>query len=106
MYSEFFWLQKCLYHSYNSDKIWGYWNKIPRAGRKKYMCENQKTTSFEVYNTKLQDIDDFHLAIAPWIYGSIPVINVTFPGTKPKKYDVLKSDDQLHQLLLNCYQRR
>ena len=73
----------------------GYWNKISRAERKKYVCGNQKTTTFELHNTKLQDVDDYHLAIAPWTYSSILVISASLPGTRPNVYNVVKIDDQL-----------
>ena len=61
---------------------------------------------FELYNINLQDVKDYHLAIAPWIYDFIPVISATLLGTRPKVYEVVKTDDHLQQLLLNCYKRK
>ena len=68
-------------------KFGGYWKKIPRAGRKEYVCGKQKTATFELHKTKLQDVEDYHLAIAPWTYGSIPVISATLSGTRPKVHE-------------------
>ena len=70
------------------------------------MCVGNRSLTFKLHDTKLQDVKDSHLAIAPWMYGSIPIISGTLPGTSPKVYEVLKSDDQLQQLLLNYYQRK
>ena len=80
-------------------KFGGYWNKILRAERKKYVCGKQTTMTFGSYNTKLQDVKDYHLAITPWTYGSIPVISATLCGTSPQVFEVVKTDDQLQQLL-------
>jgi len=41
----------------------------------------------------LQDVENYNLAIAPWTYGSIPVIRATLLGTRPKVYEVVKTDD-------------
>lgn len=64
----------------------GYWRHVPRTGRKKYECGNQRTIKVDVGYMTLKKFGELIAEFIPVSRGHILKIFYTIPDTNPRVF--------------------